>query len=68
MNAAKRPRRYEQIIDNEWFRSTLKGYEMCCDCQMVHWVEYRMKDDGLWIKKRVVRRGKPCRKVGHAAR
>jgi len=42
---------YEQIHDGEWFRPQLtNNFERCCDCALVHRVEYRIIDGHIEIR------------------
>jgi hypothetical protein len=42
---------YEQIYDGEWFRWNWKGnMNMCCDCRLVHSLEFKVKDGHLWMR------------------
>lgn len=54
MTARKRPLKYEQVEVGEWIRLTKRHYDMCCGCGMVHEMEYRVADDGVF-EMRVVR-------------
>ena len=39
--------KYEQRYDGDWFRVTLRGHRlMCCDCGLVHRVEFRIVKHG----------------------
>ncbi len=36
---------YHHLTDGEWFRPPMKGFrEQCCDCQLIHRVNFRIKD------------------------
>lgn len=36
-------RNYEQVFDGEWVPTKRRGnYEQCCDCGLVHVVDYRI--------------------------
>lgn len=37
-------RGYQQIVDGEWYEPHRKGFNQCCDCHMVHKVEYAVVD------------------------
>ena len=38
---------YYQVIDGEWIQVVLKGNKhQCCDCGLVHRVNYRLNDKG----------------------
>lgn len=38
---------YVQIYDGEWFRPVSRGFqEQCCDCGLVHVVDFRKTKDG----------------------
>lgn len=40
-------RRYPQIEDGEWVRPTMKMHkEQCCDCGLIHKVEYEIVSVG----------------------
>lgn len=66
MVASKKPLKYEQVTEGEWFRPTKKHYEQCCGCGMRHATEYRIKEGELWIKTRVIRG--PVRKAARGTR
>ena len=39
--------KYQQIYDGDWIRPRRKGYrEMCCDCGLVHRLDFRIVDGG----------------------
>jgi hypothetical protein len=50
--------KYEQAYDGVWFRPRKTGFrEQCCDCGLVHDVDYRTTEDGgIEFKARVNRR------------
>lgn len=52
--------RYPKIKDNEWVRPRRKSFrDMCCDCGLVHLVDYRIVTDGArqFVEFRVKRHG-----------
>lgn len=45
--------RYEQIHDGEWFTPKRKGFrEQCCDCGLVHIVDYRIVNGQIQFRSR----------------
>jgi hypothetical protein len=39
-------REYPQWYDGEWVRVPMRGFrEQCCDCGLVHVINYRIKKD-----------------------
>lgn len=43
--------RYHQAVDGEWFAIKKRGfYDMCCDCGLVHIVDYRIIEGRLEIR------------------
>jgi hypothetical protein len=37
--------KYQQVYDGDWEPCIKRnGREMCCDCGLVHWVDYRIKN------------------------
>jgi hypothetical protein len=37
--------RYHVMADGEWLRPRKRGFkEMCCDCHLVHQLEFRIND------------------------
>jgi len=37
--------RYHQIVDGEWIRPQKRKFrEMCCDCHLVHHLDFRIVD------------------------
>lgn len=64
---------YEQIIEGEWYRPTMKGHRnQCCGCGLVHVVDYRKLKVGLEVRVKVdqrataaARRGFKFEKEGH---
>jgi hypothetical protein len=35
--------RYHQVVDGEWIRPTRRKFrEMCCDCHLVHDLDFRI--------------------------
>lgn len=37
--------KYEQIYEGDWIRPKRRGFrEQCCDCGLVHDVDFRIKD------------------------
>jgi hypothetical protein len=50
-------RRVVQIVDDEWYAIDWRRQrEMCCDCHLVHDIDYRVKDGTLMFKARVNKR------------
>ena len=41
---------YEQVVPGEWYRPTLKHKERCCDCKLVHKVEYKVVEGEIWMR------------------
>jgi hypothetical protein len=37
-------RGYQQIVDGEWVEPKRVGHSQCCDCHMVHDIEYAVVD------------------------
>lgn len=42
--------RYEQIVEGEWFRPTTKHRDRCCDCGLIHRIEYKIVEGELWMR------------------
>lgn len=46
-----RKRRYHQIVDGEWVRVLKRGFrDMCCDCGLVHRMDFRIIDGRIEFK------------------
>lgn len=46
-------RRFAQIKDGEWFQPQMRKHLMaCCDCGLVHWMDFRVVKDNVQIKAR----------------
>lgn len=44
-------RKYHQVHDGVWFKPTMKNHmEQCCDCGLIHKVEYRIVDGEIEYK------------------
>lgn len=44
-------KQYEQIYDGEWFKWNWRGNKhQCCDCGLVHDVDYRVKNGHLEMR------------------
>lgn len=56
--APKKPVKYEQVIEGEWFRPTKKHLEECCGCGMRHATEYKIVDGNLWLRTKVIRKSR----------
>lgn len=42
---------YHQIIDGEWFTPSKRGFkEQCCDCGLVHKVDFRVVDNQIQFR------------------
>lgn len=41
---------YEQVVVGEWFAPTKKHREMCCNCGLVHVLEYRTNQGQIEIR------------------
>lgn len=59
----------KQIKDNEWFAPTMRKHLMaCCDCGLVHWMDFKIKNNQLLIRakrarnKTAQRRKKPTKR------
>jgi hypothetical protein len=37
-------RGYQQVHENEWVEPTRVGHSQCCDCALVHDIEYAVVD------------------------
>ncbi len=43
--------KWTQIKDNEWFAPKMKNHlTACCDCGLVHWMTFKVKDGQVFIK------------------
>lgn len=44
--------KYSKVKDGEWVESVVEeGYKMaCCDCGLVHKVDFKIEDNRVWIK------------------
>jgi uncharacterized Zn finger protein len=43
--------RYRQEIDREWFKPRMENWYMrCCDCGLVHKIDFKMEDGELWMR------------------
>lgn len=46
-----KPRGYYQVTDGEWIRVPKRGYkEQCCDCGLVHRMNFRIVDGKIEIQ------------------
>jgi hypothetical protein len=46
-------RRYHQIVDGEWIRPQKRRFrEMCCDCCLVHDLDFRIVDGEVEFRAR----------------
>ena len=41
---------YIQVVEGEWLAWNKKERRMCCDCHLVHSVEYRQKKGDLEVR------------------
>lgn len=49
--------KYHQIVEGEWVPVPKRGHHnMCCDCAMVHVLDYRVVDGQIEVRFRVNRR------------
>ncbi|MEX0842497.1 MAG: hypothetical protein WD039_09470 [Xanthobacteraceae bacterium] len=47
MRKTAAPRRYHQLMDGEWIAPRRRGFrEQCCDCALVHVIDYRINAAG----------------------
>jgi hypothetical protein len=45
---AARPMTYPQLTDRQWVNPVMRGYRiMCCDCQLVHTLDFKVAKDGV---------------------
>lgn len=45
--------KYPRIQDDEWVRPRMKGWRlMCCDCGLVHEIEFRVDSRGVKLRGR----------------
>lgn len=43
--------KYEQAFNGEWIQPVKTGYRMrCCDCDLVHIVDFRIKNGRIQIR------------------
>lgn len=60
---------YIQVVEEKWYHFTRKDGLICCDCSLVHDLQFKIKDDKIYIKFKVNdketalrRRGKEVKK------
>lgn len=46
----EKPKRITQIKDNKWYKCDGEEFSVCCDCCLVHSVEYSLKNGILYYK------------------
>lgn len=52
-----KPVRYKVLQDGEWLRPVHKGFrDACCDCGLVHLVEFRIVDGAIEFRATVDKR------------
>jgi len=45
--------KYETTERDKWIRPIKTGYKMaCCDCGLVHEIDFKIEDDRVWIRSR----------------
>lgn len=45
--------RYPQVHDDEWVQPVQTGYKMaCCDCGLVHVIDFRIEEGRIQLKAR----------------
>jgi hypothetical protein len=43
--------KYDIVEPDEWIRPVMNGYKMaCCDCGLVHTIDFKIEEDRVWIK------------------
>ena len=43
--------KYDNVKPYEWIRPVMEGYKMaCCDCGLVHKIDFKIEDGRVWIK------------------
>jgi hypothetical protein len=43
--------KYEEVKEDEWVRPIIEGYKMsCCDCGLVHKLDFKIEDGRIWLK------------------
>jgi hypothetical protein len=43
--------KYPIVKDGEWVWPIMEGYKMsCCDCGLVHKVDFKITDGKIWLK------------------
>lgn len=43
--------KYEEVKNNEWTELGLKNQDLiCCDCNLVHTIDFKIKDGKLFAK------------------
>lgn len=53
----KRERTYDQVIDGEWFDPVMRDWSLqCCDCGLVHRIDFRKLRAGIRMKMRIDKR------------
>ena len=46
-------RKYTKVKDGEWVQPVRRGYRMrCCDCELVHILDFRIKDGKIQLRAR----------------
>lgn len=58
MPPRKRRIRYPVVKSGQWVSPVMKGYKMqCCDCGLIHVLDFAVHDDGKGISLRARRLG-----------
>lgn len=39
-----------EVEEGEWYQPTSKHRERCCDCGLIHIVEYKVEDGKIWMR------------------
>lgn len=43
--------KYDIVEPDEWIRPVMEGYKMaCCDCGLVHKIDFKIEEGRVWIK------------------
>lgn len=48
---ARKPKKYHHVTDGEWIQPPMRGgKDQCCDCGLVHTVNYRIRDGKVQVQ------------------
>lgn len=47
---AKETKGYVELVDGKWYHFTKTDYLICCDCNLVHKMKFKVENGKIFIK------------------